>query len=38
LPHFEVWAYQMNPLEVSVDDPVDLSKWLDGNQAVRLSW
>ena len=35
--HFEVWAYQVNPREVSVGDPIDLSKRLDGNQAVRFS-
>ena len=35
--HFEVWAYQVNPQEVSVGDPIDLSKRLDGNQTVRLS-
>ena len=37
LTHFEVWAYQMNPREVSVGDPIDLSKRLAGNQTVRLS-
>ena len=37
LAHFEVWAYQVNPWEVSVGDPLDLSKRLDGNQTVRLS-
>lgn len=37
LTHFEVWAYQVNPLQVSVGDPVDLSKRLDGNPTVRLS-
>jgi transglutaminase-like putative cysteine protease len=36
LTHFEVWAYQVNPQEVSVGDPIDLSKRLDGHQAVRL--
>ncbi|HTI99889.1 MAG TPA: transglutaminase family protein [Dongiaceae bacterium] len=36
LTHFEVWAYQVNPLEVSVSDPVDLSKRLDGGLTVRL--
>jgi transglutaminase-like putative cysteine protease len=32
---FEVWAYQVSPAEVSVGDPVDLSKRLDGTKAVR---
>lgn len=34
--HFEVWAYQVNPNQVSVGDPIDLSKRLDGTQTVRL--
>jgi transglutaminase-like putative cysteine protease len=37
LTNFQVWAYQVNPLQVSVGDPVDLSKRLDGNPAVRLN-
>jgi transglutaminase-like putative cysteine protease len=37
LTHFQVWAYQVNPLHVSVGDPIDLSKRLDGNQTVRFS-
>jgi len=37
LTHFEVWAYQVNPKDVSVGDPVDLSKRLDGTETVRLS-
>jgi transglutaminase-like putative cysteine protease len=37
LTHFEVWAYQVNPLQVAVGDPIDLSKRLDGSKAVRLS-
>ena len=37
LSHFEVWAYQVNPLQVSVGDPVDLSKRLDGTPKVRLN-
>ena len=35
LTHFEVWAYQVNPQQVSVGDPVDLSKRLDGTTVVR---
>jgi transglutaminase-like putative cysteine protease len=37
LKKFEVWAYQVNPKEVSVGDPIDLSKRLDGTEKVRLS-
>lgn len=37
LTHFEVWAYQVNPLEVSVGDPVDLARRLDGKPTVRLN-
>jgi len=36
LAWFEVWAYQVNPAHVSVGDPVDLSKRLDGTMKVRL--
>lgn len=36
MTHFEVWAYQVNPREVSVGDPIDLSKRLDGTPVVRL--
>ncbi len=35
LTHFEVWAYQVNPQEVSVGDPIDLSRRLDGSLTVR---
>jgi transglutaminase-like putative cysteine protease len=37
LAHFEVWAYQVNPRQVSVGDPIDLSKRLDGSMTVRLN-
>jgi len=37
LTFFQVWAYQVNPLEVSVVDPIDLSKRLDGSPAVRFA-
>ena len=37
LSHFEVWAYQVNPLQVSVGDPIDLSKRMDGTPVIRLS-
>jgi len=36
LAHFEVWAYQVNPREVSVGDPIDLSRRLDGIPTVHL--
>ena len=32
---FEVWAYQVNPAEVKVGDPVDMSRRLDGTPTVR---
>ncbi len=32
---FEVWAYQVNPARVSIGDPVDMSKRLDGTPIVR---
>jgi transglutaminase-like putative cysteine protease len=35
LKDFEVWAYQVDPREVSVGDSVDLSKRLDGTEEVR---
>ena len=37
LAHFEVWAYQVNPNEVSVGDPVDLTKRLDGTPTIRFT-
>lgn len=36
LTHFEVWAYQVNPQRVSVGDPIDLSKRLDGTPLLRM--
>jgi hypothetical protein len=30
-----VWAYQVNPAAVSLNDPIDLSKRLDGTPVVR---
>jgi transglutaminase-like putative cysteine protease len=32
---FQVWAYQVNPAEVSIGDPIDMSRRLDGTVAVR---
>ncbi len=37
LTYFEVWAYQVNPAQVSVGDSVDLSKRLDGSATVLFS-
>jgi len=37
LAYFEVWAYQVNPQQVSVGDPVDLSKRLDGTEMLRFN-
>jgi transglutaminase-like putative cysteine protease len=35
LTNFEVWAFQVNPAQVSVGDPIDLSKRLDGELTLR---
>ena len=35
LAHVEVWAYQIEPGTVSLDDPIDLSKRLDGTPELR---
>jgi transglutaminase-like putative cysteine protease len=35
LKKFEVWAYQVDPKQVSVGDPIDLSKRLDGTEEIR---
>jgi transglutaminase-like putative cysteine protease len=37
LSNFEVWAYQIDPGEVALGDPIDLSKRLDGTPEIRLS-
>jgi transglutaminase-like putative cysteine protease len=34
---FEVWSYQVNPAMVSIGDPIDLSKRLDGTPVIRLA-
>lgn len=36
LTYFEVWAYQVDPRQVSLGDPIDLSKRLDGSETVRM--
>jgi len=35
LAHFEIWAYQVDAQRVSVGDPIELSKRLDGSLTVR---
>lgn len=37
LSHFEVWAYQVDPNTVSLGDPIDLSKRLDGTPILRFA-
>jgi transglutaminase-like putative cysteine protease len=37
LSHFEVWAYQVKPNQISLGDPIDLSKRLDGTELLRDS-
>src|SRR5437867_993937 len=37
LAYFEVWAYQVDPQQVSLGDPIDLNKRLDGTTTVRSS-
>ena len=36
LTQFKVWAYQVNPQQVSVGDPIDLSLRLDGTPRLRF--
>jgi len=35
LTKFEVWAYQVDPKQVAVGDPIDLSKRLDGALEIK---
>jgi transglutaminase-like putative cysteine protease len=37
LSYFEVWAYQVDPKEVTVGDPIDISKRLDGTPLLRFA-
>lgn len=37
LVYFEVWAYQVAPDSVSVNDPIDLSKRIDGTPVIRMA-
>jgi transglutaminase-like putative cysteine protease len=36
LTSFFVWAYQVDPAEVRVGDPIDMSKRLDGTEVLRF--
>ncbi len=36
LVYFKVWAYQVDPREVGLGDPIDLSKRLDGTPELRV--
>jgi len=35
MTNFQVWAYQVDPREVTVGDPIDLSKRLDGVDEIK---
>jgi transglutaminase-like putative cysteine protease len=35
MTRFEVWAYQVDPGEVRIGDPIDLSKRLDGVEEIK---
>jgi len=37
LTYFEVWSYQVNPDQVPLGSPIDMSKRLDGTPLVRFS-
>ena len=36
LTSFGVWSYQIDPAEVSIGDPIDLSKRLCGTTQIRF--
>jgi transglutaminase-like putative cysteine protease len=36
LTYFKVWAYQVDPGQVSIGDPIDLSKRLDGTPEIHF--
>jgi transglutaminase-like putative cysteine protease len=36
LTYFKIWAYQVNPQQVSVGDSLDMSKRLDGDLTLRF--
>jgi hypothetical protein len=33
---FHVWSYQVDPAEVHIGDPIDMSKRLDGTPLLRF--
>jgi transglutaminase-like putative cysteine protease len=35
LTNFQIWAYQVDPTQVAVGDPIDLSKRLDGVEEIK---
>jgi len=37
LASFDVWAFQVDPAVVTLDQPVDVSKRLDGTPEIRFS-
>jgi transglutaminase-like putative cysteine protease len=37
LTYFQAWSYQVNPALVSIGDPIDLSKRLDGTPLIRFA-
>lgn len=38
LSNFEVWSYRVDPGEVSIGDPIDLSKRLCGTPQIRFPY
>ena len=38
LSSFQVWSYQVDPAEVSIGDPIDLSKRLCGTPQIRFPY
>jgi hypothetical protein len=38
LSNFEVWSYQVDPSDVSIADPIDLSKRLCGTPEIRFPY
>lgn len=36
LAYFNVWSYQIDPAEVNLGDPIDISKRLDGTPELRV--
>jgi transglutaminase-like putative cysteine protease len=37
MTHFQIWAYQVDSRQVSVGDPLDLSKRLDGREQINFT-